>query len=150
MVARNQSEFVKPPRLVKLREMEIWTPEQIRDFLEGIPAERLYPMWLTFATTGMRRGEVLGLRWVDFHENRLEIRQTLVPLEHKVVVSGPKTAASRRTVPLDPRTAAVLKAWRKAQVKERLKWGEAWTDTGLIFTRESGKASIPSPSPMPS
>ncbi|MBN1461006.1 MAG: site-specific integrase [Armatimonadetes bacterium] len=143
LVGRNQSEFVRPPRLKKLREMQIWTPEQIRDFLGGIRAERLYAMWLTFATTGMRRGEVAGLRWADFHAERLEVRQILVPLEHGVITSEPKTAKSRRTVPLDSQTAAALREWRTRQGWERKKWSEAWTETGLIFTRENGKAYHP-------
>jgi integrase len=142
-VGRNQADFVRPPRLAKVRDLQVWTPEQIRDFLEGARADRLYPLWLTLATTGMRRGEAMGLRWIDFQADRLEIRQIRVPLEHKVIVSEPKTASSRRAIPLDAKTAGAIREWRVRQDWENKRWRGAWTHTGLIFTREDGKAFHP-------
>jgi integrase len=46
-------------------EMRVWSPEQLRAFLDHVRGDRLYAAWLLLATTGMRRGEVAGLRWVD-------------------------------------------------------------------------------------
>lgn len=93
----------------------------------------------------MRRGEVCGLRWadVDVEGARVMVRQIRVPLGNEVVVGEPKTAKSRRSIPLDPATVAALKAWRKIQVAERVLWGEAWTDTKWVFTREDGKPYYP-------
>jgi integrase len=54
------------------------------------------------------------------------------------LVGDTKSASSRRTFELDPVTVAALKAHRKVQLEERLAWGEAWTDTGLVFVREDG------------
>jgi integrase len=92
------------------------------------------------ARWGMRRGELLGLRWVDVDLDlaRVAIRQTLVLAGRQVVTSEPKTSRGRRSIALDPRTVAALRAWRAAQAAERLQWGSAWTDSGMVFTREDG------------
>jgi integrase len=61
-----------------------------------------------------------------------------VQLGWEATASTPKTEASDATVALDKDTVVVLKAWRKAQLAERLRWGKAWTDTGHVFTAERG------------
>jgi integrase len=66
------------------------------------------------------------------------VRQTLVLAGRQVVVSEPKTSRGRRSIALDPRTVAALKAWKTAQAAERLAWGPAWSDSGLVFTRGDG------------
>jgi integrase len=67
--------------------------------------DRNYAAWLLAATTGMRRGELLGLRWidVDLAAGRVAIRQPRVVVDHAVYTSEPKTARSRRSIALDPR-----------------------------------------------
>ena len=97
------------------------------------------------ASTGMRRGEVLGLRWVDVDLElaRVAVRQTRVLAGRQVVTSEPKTSRGRRSIALDPRTVAALRSWRAAQLEERLAWGAAWTDSGLVFTREDGTPMHP-------
>jgi integrase len=82
-------------------------------------------MWLLFATTGMRRSELLGLPWraVDLEASpaRLAVVQTVVVVDkHPVIVAEAKTAPSRRQLALDPFTAAALKAHRVRQLQERL------------------------------
>jgi integrase len=117
-----------------------WTAAELRAFLEHVEGDRLAAVWMVAASTGMRRGEVLGLRWadVDLDLARVAVRQTLVLAGRQVVTSEPKTSRGRRSIALDPRTVAALKAWRAAQKAERLAWGPSWTDTGLVFTREDG------------
>ncbi len=61
----------------------------------------------------------------------------------KVTFAEPKTTASRRSIALDPSTVAALKTHRAGQAAERLAWGEAWTDYGLVFTREDGSPLQP-------
>jgi integrase len=100
----------------------------------------MYAAFLMAAATGMRRGEILGLRWtdVDLDSGRIAIRQTLIIINHKPTLSEPKTDRSRRSLRLDPATLAALKSCRARQLEERLAWGAAWTDTGLVFTGEDG------------
>jgi integrase len=144
LVPRNVALLASPPRPGRT-ELQVWTAAELRAFLAVVESDRLYALWLLAASTGMRRGEVLGLQWpdVDLARARVAVRRSLVTVGHQVVVSEPKTAKGRRSVALDPATVAALKAWRKRQAAERLAWGPAWTDSGLVFTREDGRPLHP-------
>lgn len=143
-VPRNQAELAEPPRAPR-PEMSVWSTEQIATFLDHVRDHRLYALWLLAFTTGMRRGELLGLRWqdVDLETARLSIVQTLILLRSEVRFSEPKTAKSRRSLSLDSASVAALKVYRVAQLEERVAWGPAWSDTGLVFTREDGEPYHP-------
>jgi integrase len=138
-LSHNVADRAQPPK-PGTAEMKVWSPEQIRSFLDFVRDDRLYAAWLLLATTGMRRGEVLGLRWrdVDLGAGRLAVVHTLTVAHYRVGVSEPKTGKGRRSVALDPETVGALRLHRKLQREERLAWGEAWQDTGLVFTREDG------------
>jgi len=144
LVARNVAELADPPSPTRA-DMRTWTAEELRRFLTHVEGERLAALWMLAASTGMRRGEVLGLRWVDVDLElaRVAVRQTLVLAGRQVVTSEPKTSRGRRSIALDPRTVAALRSWRAAQLEERLAWGAAWTDSGLVFTREDGTPMHP-------
>lgn len=99
------------------------------------------PLFTLMATTGLRRGEALGLRWsdVDLDAGRLAVRQTLLAINSHMEFGEPKTARSRRTVDLDAGTVAVLRAHRKAQLEERAGRGLGRLRAGtLVFTDEGG------------
>jgi len=117
--------------------MTTWTAEQLRAFLDYTVDHRLYSAFVVLATTGMRRGEALGLRWsdVELTTGRSSIVQTVIAVNHKVKIGSPKTARGRRTVALDPGTVAVLRRHRQQQLEERLIMGAGFTDHGLIFCR---------------
>jgi integrase len=147
LVARNVAEAADPPRVPR-RQRDVWSAEQLRSFLEATRQDRLAAMWLRFATTGMRRSELLGLPWravnLEATPGRLAVIETVVLVDKQpIIVAEPKTATSRRQLALDPFTAAALKAHRVRQLQERLAWGPAWTDTGLVFTREDGQRLHP-------
>jgi integrase len=129
LVARNVAELADPPSPGRA-DMRTWTAADLRRFLEHVEDERLAALWMLAASTGMRRGEVLGLRWVDVDLDlaRVAIRQMLVLAGRQVVISEPKTSRGRRSIALDPRTVAALRAWKAAQAAERLAWGPSWTD----------------------
>jgi integrase len=82
LVERNVAALADPPRQTASATQHIrtWTREELRSFLDHVRDDRLFPAWLLHATTGMRRGEVLGLRWVDLDlpAQRLAVRKTLV------------------------------------------------------------------------
>jgi integrase len=63
-IARNPADDADPPRPAAV-EMSVWSPEQLRAFIGSVRSDRLFAAWLLAATTGMRRGELLGLRWTD-------------------------------------------------------------------------------------
>ena len=145
LLARNPTELADPPRESadahdSKRGMQVWDADTLRAFLAATADHRLYPAFVLAASTGMRRGEVLGLRWqdVDLEAGRLSVAQGLVTVGYEVQFSTPKTKRSRRRVELDPDTVAVLRSWRARQLAERMAWGPAWTDTGLVVTQEDG------------
>jgi integrase len=125
--------------------------EQLGTFLRHVRGDRLYAMWLLFATTGMRRGEVLGLAWddVDLVDARLSVTWTMgVVKANPTWKRQPKLRAGQRTMALDPATVQALRTYRAAQAQERLFAGPAWTETnrdwrgeqrsGLVFTWPDG------------
>ena len=126
-------------------EMHVWSPEQLRTYLDHVRSDRLYAAWLLFATTGMRRGEVAGLRWpdVDLDAGRVLPRRPRVVVNHQVLVSEPKTAKGRRSIALDPATVAALREHRRRQLEDRLAIGPRWQDSGLVFTWPDGRALHP-------
>jgi integrase len=142
LVQRNAADFADPPKVGAAgREMRTWSAEELRAFLEHITGERLYAAYLLAATTGMRRGEVLGLRWrdVDLDAGRLSVRQSIVSVAYEIKFSEPKTVRSRRSIALDQRTVAALRAWRKMQLEDRMLLGDDYESSGLVLTGESGR-----------
>ncbi|MDQ3986898.1 MAG: tyrosine-type recombinase/integrase [Actinomycetota bacterium] len=111
LIAANPASAADPPRLEHpAATMRIWTASQLRSFLETTEGDDLHPLWVLLATTGMRRGEVLGLRWgdVDLARAVLAVRQTAVTVEGQIRFSEPKSARSRRVIALDDFTCRVL------------------------------------------
>lgn len=143
IVTRNAADAASPPsaKAAKAPEQAWWTPDELRRFLASVAGEEHYALFRTAAMTGMRRGEVCGLRWsdVDIDAGRLEVRQQIVTVDHVPMVSEhPKTDSGRRTVDLDPATVAVLRAQRAAQATTRLAMGAGYTDRGFVFAQVDG------------
>jgi len=146
-ITRNPLDAADPPRKKGdgTKEMQTWTREQLKAFLDAVADDRLSPLWHLIAMTGMRRGEAIGLRWsgVDLENARLSVRRALIPINREVVVSEPKTAKGRRVIALDPTTVEVLKGQAARQLDEQKDWEETWIGTGLVFTQENGAALDP-------
>jgi len=143
-VARNVADAADPPKVVT-PEMQVWSPAQLRTFLTYVREDRLYAAWMLFATTGMRRGEVAGLRWTDLDltGGRVSPRKPRVQVNYPVHVSEPKTAKGKRSLALDPVTVAALREHRARQAEERLLVGSGWQDSGLVFTWGDGRPLHP-------
>jgi integrase len=143
-VARNVADTADLPKGMT-PEMRVWSPEQLRTFLAHMRADPLYAAWMLFATTGMRRGEVAGLRWtdVDLDAARASPRRPRVVVNYEVVVSEPKTAKGRRSLALDPATVVALREHRARQAEQRLAVGPRWQDSGLVFTWPDGRPIHP-------
>jgi len=143
-VSRNPVSAVKRPT-PRPPEMQAWTADEAAGFLDYVRDDRLYAAWVLFLTRGPRRGEIAGLRWsdVDLDGGRLSISHTRVSVGYEAQSSPPKTRQSRRTIPLDAQLVSILRSHRRRQLEDRLAWGKAWTDTGVVFTREDGVALHP-------
>jgi integrase len=141
LLQRNVADQADPPTIRSTApEMKTWTADELAQFLDFVSDDRLYAAWVVAATAGLRRGEVLGLRWIDIDldASRLSVQQTLVSVAYETRFSVPKTARSRRSVSLDATTVAALRAHRKRQLEEHMSWGQAYRDSGLVVTREDG------------
>ncbi|MHB0979559.1 MAG: tyrosine-type recombinase/integrase [Thermoleophilia bacterium] len=139
-VSQNAADKARVPRAPKNRKstkLRVWSLAELQTFLAAVQEDRLYPLWVLLATTGMRRGEALGLTWKDLDSGTARIHGARVCVGYEVRMGETKTGYER-DVDLDPGTMRVLKAWRKRQIAERWKWKELWTDTGLVFTQEDG------------
>lgn len=116
LVGRNVSddEHLRPSRSGKAV-ARIWTYSELARFLDVASTHRLYPALYLAAHSGMRRGEIAGLKWCDLDAiaNRLSIRRTLQCVGGQPVEFGPETRTSRRTVELDDATVDLLQRWRR-------------------------------------
>jgi len=123
----------------------VWTAAQLAYFLRAARTERLYPLWWLVALRGLRRGEACGLRWadVDLERQCLSITQQITYVDGELIVSEPKSLASRRVVALDPATVHVLREQARRQRADAAAAGDRWHDTGYVFTRPDGTPVLP-------
>jgi len=128
-----------------------WSIEELRTFLATAADDRLAALWMTYLTTGMRRGEALGLCWsaVDLDAGTAAVARVRTTAEdadgHRMVYDydTPKSAASARTVTLDGPTVAAFRVHRTAQLEDRMAAGGAWVDDDRVFAREDGSGLDP-------
>jgi integrase len=140
MVSRNVATLVDPPRVPR-REVPVLTIDQCRGLLAVVRDHRFEAAYVLALGLGLRRGEVLGLRWedLDLDRARLVVRGALqrVPGEGIVRVET-KTARSVRVVTLPGVCVAALRRRRVQQIQERFVAGRAWVETGYVFTTGVG------------
>jgi integrase len=145
LVPRNAAAAAHAPA-ARRTEFETWSADELLEFLLSVRDDRLFAAFLLLATTGMRRGEVLGLRWrdVDIDASRLSVVQTLAAVGWETRITQPKTQRSRRTIYLDAETVIALKEHRRRQREEQLAAGEAWNRANdLLFRDELGRPLHP-------
>jgi integrase len=139
-LARNPASAADPPSLPRSR-AQAWTAGELRRFLAHVQDDRLFPLWRLAATTGMRRGELLGLPWrcVELETARLRVEQQLLPTKGGCTFGPPKSRRSERTIALDAATVETLRQHRAAQLLERDLAGPAYEDKDLVFADELGR-----------
>jgi integrase len=145
---RNSADAADPPRGgPKSDGVHAWDAAALREFLATASAgvDRLHPLWVLLATTGMRRGEAVGLRWsdVDLDAGRLRVVQTIIQVRSKVTIGEPKTARGRRPIALDAGTVAVLREHRRRSIEQRMLVGPDFEDQGLVFHQPDGSCLKP-------
>lgn len=136
MVPANVAEAVTVPQVSK-EEVRPLSPAQVKVFLKAARGERLEPMFTLAITTGMRQGELLGLKWedLDLDEGVVRVRRTLSLDGKKIVFAPPKTAKGRRSIGLTGPAVASLKRHRALQEAEMGSWSE---NLGLVFPNKDG------------
>jgi integrase len=144
LLARNPAALVKRPG-VERAEARHLDPEGVNALLRATQASRYHLALVLIASTGLRKGEALALAWdaVDLDAGVLRVAGTIGRIGGRLVVSAPKTARSRRIVPVHAGVVAMLRRHRVTQMEERLRAGDQWTDSGLVFTTELGGSVDP-------
>ncbi len=138
-LAANPCDRVDAPRYQPERK-ELWTPDELRAFLEGTREHWLHPFWLVAVSTGARIGELLALTWehIDLVAGTATIAQSVQVIDGERVTTTPKTRAGIRRVSLPAETVQVLRAWRIEQAQQRLQTGAAWQAGDLVFSSRKG------------
>lgn len=140
LIAWNPCTGVDVPRGAS-PEMQTWNLEDANRFLSAVADMPLAAFWQLALVTGMRRGELLALRWQDLDLDRgtLAVRRTMAEdMQRKWTYGEPKSAAGRRAITVPAPMVASLKAHRARQNERRLALGEGWNDAGLVFDRGDG------------
>jgi len=136
----NPCNSVTLPKVAKTR-VEVWSQADAARFLQAAQGHRRGVLFETAILTGMRRGELCGLRWedVDLVDRTIVVRTQLVQVGKTVVENSAKSEAGQyRVVALSDRLVGALMEWRIRQDAEREAWAEAYQDSGRVFTYEDG------------
>jgi integrase len=145
LLARNPADAVKPPK-AQHPEMKTWNENEVDQFLEAAKSTQYYALFFTLLYTGMRRSELLALRWqdIDFIYGQVSVSRSMHYLiGGKVIFRQPKTAKGRRTVALPPSAFLVLNDYHKNKEAESILLGKPLSDNDLVFSDIDGKPFLP-------
>ncbi|MBV1939871.1 site-specific integrase [Streptomyces sp. BV286] len=149
LIARNVARIVETPT-VEPKEVRPLDAAEVRLLLKTAQPHRLYALWLLLVSTGLRRGEALGLTWtdVDLTAGTLRVRRNVQRIRRELIFGTPKTMRSVRTISLPKRCVQALTAHRAQQEREQKVAGAKWQPTpgqptGLVFTTVTGRVTDP-------
>jgi integrase len=139
LVPRNVAGLVKPAKMA-CPQMRTLSVEQVTLLFDAAASDRLEALWVLAATTGMRQGELLALKWpqVDLDRSVARVTGTLAVGPEGVTIAEPKTPRSRRQVALTDQAVGALRRHKAAQSAERLRAGANWDDTQFVFSDQLG------------
>jgi len=145
LLARNPADAVRPPR-AQGTEMKTWDEDEITTFLEAARQTPYFALYHTALFTGMRRSELLALRWCDLDLLLCKIyvtRSLHVLIGGQVTIRQPKTAKGKRMIDLSPLATSVLREYREKQQLDRTMLGVPLKDDDLVFSDHEGKPLLP-------
>ena len=146
ILARNVCDAVSPPRRAHF-EIQPLSMEQSQQLLAAAKGHNLEALFVLALTTGMRRGEILALKWqdIDFPHNTLHVRRIFTRRPgNGYIEAEPKTEKSRRSIALATMVVELLKEHRVRQAEAKLQAGETWQERGLVFCTAAGTPLNPS------
>jgi len=144
-LARNVADAVSLPK-VQRTEMHIWEEDDILHFLEIAKGTPYYALFYTALFTGMRRSELLALRWqdVDVVQSQIYVSRSLHCLKGGSVIFSPtKTPKGRRAISLPPSATITLRKYQEEQKLERVILGAPLKDSDLVFSHPDGNPLLP-------
>lgn len=144
ILERNVATLASPPRQTTA-ERRVFTVAEAKQLLTQVEGDRLAALYWVALTLGLRQGEIIGLRWqdVDLVAGTLRVQQSIQRVGGTLHIQAPKTDRSRRTLALSEALVKGLQAHKDARAFERRQAGDAWQDSGLVFTTETGEALEP-------
>jgi integrase len=145
LVSRNIADGVDIPRL-RRPEMQTWREDEVASFLEAARDSQYYELFYTALFTGLRRSELLALRWsdVDFILSQIYVNRSLHRLKDGgYIFTQPKSAKSRRRVALPPSASLLLQEYKSKQEATRIKLRATLSDIDLVFSTTEGKPLRP-------
>jgi integrase len=143
LVRKNVARYARPPAK-KHKEHRTLTVPQSKAFFAAAAGDRLEALYVLALTTGLRRGELLGLKWadIDLENTTLSVNRSMDTLYGPPEEKAPKRQSSRRTVLLVPEAVAALRLHRRRQAEERLAAGPAWRERDLVFPTTLGTLTL--------
>lgn len=152
LASRNVTEAVSLPKS-KAKEMRVLTLEEQKKFMKVLSADRMGNMYLFGLFTGLRRGELLALKWsdIDTERNIIRVERALsrvkdygdTPNKTKLVVEEPKTAKSKRIIPIFDYLEEILDRQKQQQIKDKENSYGLYEENNIIFATELGKMIDP-------
>lgn len=140
LVARNVAALASPPR-PRHDEVQPFSIDQLRAILAAAADDRFEAAFVLAVTCGLRRGEILGLKWSDIElddQPSLRVRRVLQRVGRELATGDPKSSKSRRTIALSKLAVSSLRRHRARQAEARLAVGAAWREEDWVFTVADG------------
>lgn len=149
LITKNPASATKLPPMEK-KEVVPFTREEAEQFLNSIKGNRMFAAYYLALFTGLRRAEILGLKWddIDFAAAKFKIKRNLVAVKDETGKQAlrfqkPKTKKSERIIPMTEDVVKALKSHKAKQNGEKLFFGAAYQDNGLVFCGEDGRPLWP-------
>lgn len=144
LVIRKVCDAVNKPKIVK-HEIRPLNIDRIKAFMRAVANHRFEIACILECYTGMRRGELLGLRWqdVDFDHQTVSVRKSLIRTNEGLMMSEPKTKRSYRTIPITGEIASLLRQHKQEQDQKRTLAGRDYVDNDLVFCNDFGRPVEP-------
>lgn len=144
LIKKNPAKHVEVPKTKKYQ-AEVYTPEEVQILLENVIDTDMEVPIALLVGLGLRRGEVLALRWqdVDLERGKVYIRRNMVRVDKEIIFKDPKTETSNREIELPSTVLKLLQVERKRYLTNRLKMGEQFEDNDLVVCWDDGKCINP-------
>jgi integrase len=144
LIARNVARLVELPEW-RPKPVRPWTAGEARQFLATSKSDPLHAAFMLLVLYGLRRGEVLGLRWtdIDFDAAMIHVRQQIQRIRGELRQGPVKTHAGQRDLPLLNLARQAFEAQLGLQARYRFDMGSAWPGTDLVFTSRTGRPIEP-------
>ncbi|GMA16114.1 site-specific integrase [Deinococcus metallilatus] len=145
ILARNVAALVRPPTVPR-KQQASWTPEEVQAFWNHILPHPLRAFWITAILTGLRRGELCGLRWrdINFEASELRVEVAIKEVGGKLHLGPPKSPKARRTIPLPDDLLPILREHRETWAPVRATTPEPWQEHDFVFLSRDGWPLRPS------